>query len=192
MKPRYGEKARLLYTDTDSFVMEIQTDDLYADMLQDGHLYDTANYKTGPLAELATVNPNKDRQVGLMKDEMGGKVLHSFVGLKPKTYSCAGEGDVVIKKAKGNQYSVTQKELTHEDYWGVVNGGEDLYRNNVGFRSNKHTITTIVQRKKALSALDTKRWVLDDGISSHAYGHCRTRAAPLRDDDVDEIMAGLL
>ena len=191
MKPRYGDKARLLYTDTDSFVMEIQTDDLYADMARDGHLYDTSNYKSGPLAVLSQQNPEKTRAVGLMKDEMGGRVLHSFVGLKPKTYSVSGEGKVV-KKAKGNKTSVTEKELSHDDYWGVVNGGGDLYRNNVGFRSEKHIITTAVINKKALSALDTKRWVLDDGLSSYAYGHYKTRPAPLTDNDLDEILFGLI
>ena len=173
MKPRYGDKARMLYTDTDSFVMELETDDLYADMVRDGHLYDTSNYKSGPLAALSRQHPEKARAVGLMKDEMGGNVLHSFVGLKPKTYSCSGEGKVV-KKAKGNSSTVTAKELTHDDYWGVVNGGEDIYRINVGFRSEKHTITTAAINKKALSALDTKRWVLEDGVSSYAYGHYKT------------------
>ena len=143
-------------------------------MARDGHLYDTSNYKKGPLAVLSQQNPTKARQVGLMKDELGGKVLHSFVGLKPKTYSVSGEGEV-IKKAKGNKSSVTRKELTHEDYWGVVNGGGDLYRDNVGFRSQKHVITTAVINKKALSTLDTKRWVLEDGLSSYAYGHYKTR-----------------
>ena len=69
---------------------------------------------------------------------------------------------------------MTAKELTHDDYWGVVNGGEDIYRINVGFRSEKHTITTAAINKKALSALDTKRWVLEDGVSSYAYGHYKT------------------
>ena len=61
MKPRYGDKARLLYTDTDSFVMEIQTDDIYADMARDGHLFDTSNYKSGPLAVLSQQNPQKTK-----------------------------------------------------------------------------------------------------------------------------------
>ena len=74
----------------------------------------------------------------------------------------------------------------------MVNGGGDLYRNNVGFRSEKHIITTAVINKKALSALDTKRWVLDDGLSSYAYGHYKTRPTPLTDDDVDDILASLL
>jgi hypothetical protein len=191
MKPRYGDKARLLYTDTDSFVMEIETEDLYADMARDGHLYDTSNYKKGPLAVLSQQNPGKTRAPGLMKDELGGRIVHSFVGLKPKTYSISGEGKIV-KKAKGNKTCVTEKGLSHEDYWGVVDGGGDIYRDNVGFRSERHTITTAVINKKALSALDTKRWVLDDGISSYAYGHYRTRPAPLTDDDVDEIMAALV
>ena len=158
-------------------------------MTRDGHLFDTSNYKIGPLTVL-NQNPQKTKAVGLMKDELGGKIMYRFVGLKPKTYSVAGEGKVV-KKAKGNKESVTAKELTHEDYWGVVNGGGDIYRHNVGFRSDKHTITTAVINKKALSALDTKRWVLGDGLTSYPYGHYRTRPAPLSDADVSEIMAGL-
>ena len=126
-----------------------------------------------------------------MKDELGGKIMHSFVGLKPKTYSVSAEGKV-IKKAKGNKTSVTEKELTHDDYWGVVNGEGAIYRKNVGFRSEKHIITTAVINKKALSVLDTKRWVLEDGVSSYAYGHYNAKVSPLSNADFDTIMASLL
>jgi hypothetical protein len=177
MKPRYGDKVRVLYTDTDSFVLEVETDDLYADMARDGHLYDTSNYKAGPLKALADANPSKEKRLGLMKDEFGGRVIHSFVGLKPKMYSLKGDNEVV-KKAKGNQRCVVKKQISHDDYWGVVAGGKPLRHINVGFRTNKHVVTTCRVEKKSLSAFDAKRWITEDGVSSYAYGHWRTRAAP--------------
>jgi hypothetical protein len=174
MKPRYGSKVKVLYTDTDSFVLEFKTDDLYADMLRDAHLYDTSNYKSGPLKEHSLEHPEKTKKVGLMKDEYGGRVIHSFVGLKPKMYTLKGDGEVVTK-AKGVQRSVVKKELSHGDYWSIVNGGPTLSHTNVGFRTTKHVITTCRIQKTSLSALDTKRWVNDDGISSYPYGHYATR-----------------
>ena len=89
-------------------------------------------------------------------------------------YSLSGEGEVV-KKAKGCQQSVVKGQMSHKDYWGVVEGGPALQHTNIGFRTNKHVITTCRMDKKSLSAFDAKRWVLEDGISSYAYGHYRTR-----------------
>ena len=40
LKVKYGDKIKLIYTDTDSFVIEVETDDIYKDMSQDNHLYD--------------------------------------------------------------------------------------------------------------------------------------------------------
>jgi hypothetical protein len=45
IKPKYGDKARLLMTDTDSLVYEIETDDCYADTKHDVQArFDTSNY----------------------------------------------------------------------------------------------------------------------------------------------------
>ena len=41
---RYNDTLHLLYTDTDSLVLSMETDDLYADMKQDLDVYDTSNY----------------------------------------------------------------------------------------------------------------------------------------------------
>ena len=45
IKKIYGNRAKLLFTDTDSLCYEFQTDDLYQDMKKYIHLYDTSNYK---------------------------------------------------------------------------------------------------------------------------------------------------
>lgn len=169
--PRYGAgNVKTLYTDTDSFVFEFKTENLEADMLQAGHLYDTSNYKKGPLQELAKANPLKEKKLGLMKDEFGGRSIHRVVFLKSKVYVIEGENEVV-KKSKGTQRAVVKNLITADCYWGIVKGGKELRHTNVGFRTNNHIVTTCRVNKKSLSAFDDKRWILDDGISSYAYGH---------------------
>jgi hypothetical protein len=198
VKPTYGERASLLYTDTDSFIAEIQTADIYADMAANDTLYDFSNVKADDSAELhaiAQAHPEREKTVGLMKDEFGGRVVHSYVGLKPKCYSIKAAGDKVTQKSKGVQRYVTEKVLSHDDYWGVVNGGEALSHANTAIRSFNHINKTVRALKTSLSALDTKRWVLEDGISSRAYGHWRTRAEKepetecrLTDDELEAIL----
>ena len=80
LKPKYNEKVRLLYTDTDSLILEVQTEDLYADMGEPemADEYDTSNFSSEhPLHS----NHNK-KVVGKFKDELGGKLLKEFVGLR--------------------------------------------------------------------------------------------------------------
>ena len=110
-----------------------------------------------------------------MKDEFGGAIGLSYVGLAPKCYSVQ-TGDDVIKKCKGTSRSVVKKELSHKDYWDVLGGsepGKALKHFNTSLRSFGHVNTTLRQMKVSLSPIDTKRWILDDGVSSLAYGHWR-------------------
>ena len=86
--------------DTDSFVMSIKTNDFYKDIANDvDKKFDTSNYDCNrPLP----IGKNK-KVIGLMKDELGGKIITEFVTLRPKTYSYLtddGNGD---KKAKGTK-----------------------------------------------------------------------------------------
>ena len=110
LKARYGDKIRLLYTDTDSLIVKVDTEDIYADMSLNADLYDTSNYSPGhPLFS----NTNK-KIIGKFKDELGGKVLTEFIGIRPKMYSYVGEESG--KRAKGVKKSVLCKTITHEDY----------------------------------------------------------------------------
>ena len=84
VKPKYGEKVKLCYMDTDSFIVYIKTDDIYKDIAEDVETrFDTSNYELDrPLPK----GKNK-KVIGLMKDELGGKIMTKFVGLRAKTYS---------------------------------------------------------------------------------------------------------
>ena len=84
MKPKYGNDVKLCYMDTDNFVMNIKTNDFYRDIANDVESrFDTSNYEVNrPLL----TGKNK-KVIGLMKDELGGKIITEFVTLRPKTYS---------------------------------------------------------------------------------------------------------
>ena len=84
MKPEYGDYVNLCYTDTDSFIMNIKTEDFYKDVANDVEKrFDTSNYEVDrPLP----TGKNK-KVIGLMKDELGGRIITEFVALRPKTYS---------------------------------------------------------------------------------------------------------
>ena len=74
IKPKYDDKARLYYMDTDSFVMNIKTEDFYKDIASDVEKwFDTSNYDKKDNRPLP-IGKNK-KVIGLFKDELGGKVL---------------------------------------------------------------------------------------------------------------------
>ena len=100
MKQKYGDKAKLLFTDTDSLMYEIETSDFYKDISGDvENKFDTSNYPSNHPSDIPS-GFNK-KVLGMFKDEAGGKVIDEFVGLRAKLYSyrmLEGEED---KKCKG-------------------------------------------------------------------------------------------
>ena len=77
LKARYGENVRLLCTDTDSLIVKVDTEDIYADMSLNADLYVTSNYAPGhPLYS----DQNK-KVIGKFKDELGGKQMTEFIGI---------------------------------------------------------------------------------------------------------------
>ena len=165
LKARYGDKIRLLYTDTDSLIVKVDTEDIYADMSLNADLYDTSNYPADhPLFSTA----NK-KIIGKFKDELGGQLLTEFVGICPKMYSYVGEDSG--KRAKGVKKSVLKKTITHEDYKTCLFEKKVYTCDMPGLRSYHHVIKGETVHKVALAPLDTKRYILDDGISTLAFGH---------------------
>ena len=72
MKPKYGNKVKLCYMDTDSFIMNIKTNDFCEDIASDvENRFDTSNYE---LNRPLPMRKNK-KIIGLMKDELGGKII---------------------------------------------------------------------------------------------------------------------
>ena len=102
---KYGSRCELLYTDTDSLLLEIKTDDVYKDIKSNENLYDKSDYpKEHPLHS----NTNK-KVLGKMKDECAGAPIAECVCLRLKMYSILKEDEKNIKKAKGVKRSVVKK-----------------------------------------------------------------------------------
>ena len=83
LKPMYGEKVKLAYTDTDSFVIHIETQDLYEDLKQIEDYMDFSDYPT----DHPNYNTTNTQVLGKFKDEMNGNIITEFIGLKPKMYA---------------------------------------------------------------------------------------------------------
>ena len=107
MKPKYNDNVRLCYMDTDSFVMHIKTNDFYKDIASDvENRFDTSYYEVN---RLLPTGKNK-KVIGLMKDELGGKIITEFVTLRPKMYSFLTNDGKEDKKAKGTKKCIIKKD----------------------------------------------------------------------------------
>ena len=108
MKPKYGGNVKLCYMDTDSFIMHIKTEHFYKDIADDVEKrFEASNYEVNkPLP----TGKNK-KVIGLMKDEIGGKIMREFVALRPKTYSYLMFDGWSDKKAKGTKKCVINNDL---------------------------------------------------------------------------------
>ena len=82
IEPKYQQNAKLCYIDPDSLIIHIKTEDFYKDIEDDVEKrFDTSNYAVDrPLP--SGINKNV---IGLMKDELGGKIMTGFVSFRPKT-----------------------------------------------------------------------------------------------------------
>ena len=125
MKPKYNDNVRLCYMDTDSFVMHIKTNDFYKDIASDvENRFDTSNYEVNrPLS----TGKNK-KVIGLMKDELGGKIITEFVTLRPKTYSFLTDDGKEDKKAKGTKKCIIKKMIKFNDYKKCLLNGEIILK----------------------------------------------------------------
>ena len=113
MKPKYDDKVKLCYIDTDSFIISIKTKDFYKDIADDvDKRFDTSNYEVDrPLP----TGKNK-KVIGLMKDELGERIIREFVALRPKTYSYLTDDCKEDKKAKGTKKCVIKRMIKFDDY----------------------------------------------------------------------------
>ena len=171
VKPKYGEKAKLLFTDTDSLMYLIETEDFYEDISPDVHeWFDTSNYPPNHPSGIPT-GVNK-MVIGMFKDEVGGKIITEFVGLRAKNYAYLCDGKE-YKKCKGIKMNVTKKNISFKDYKDCLFKNTQLRRKMNVFRSRGHDVYSEEVCKVALSANDDKRVVLKDGVHTLAHGHYR-------------------
>ena len=172
IKPKYGSKANLLYTDADSLMYEIETEDFYKDISGDvKDRFDTSDYPHNHPSGIPTGCNNK--VLGVFKDEVGGKIIEKFVGLRAKLYSYKMLEGEENKKCKGVKKSVVKRSITHEDYEQCLFTGKEQLRGMNVIRSYKHEVYTERVNKVALSPDDDKRYILENLINTLAWGNYR-------------------
>ena len=174
IKPKYGDKAKLLFTDTDSLMYEIETEDFYKDISGDvKDRFDTSDYPENHPSGIPT-GINK-KVLGMMKDEAESKIIKEFVGLRSKLYSFVMDDGGETKKCKGIKRNVVESSIRHEHYKTCLTTGKELLRKQNILRSYEHEVYTEEVNKVALSALDDKRYILSDGKDTLAWGHYKIK-----------------
>ena len=175
IKEKYGDRAKMLMTDTDSLFFEIITDNIYKDIAEDVESkFDTSEFdKNHPaINEFGfKVGVNK-KVIGMFKDETGGKQIEEFLGLRSKLYSYKLH-EKEHKRCKGVKRSAVAKTITHENYKNCLRTKNEQHRTMNVIRSRGHELYTEQINKVALSANDDKRIILEDGMHTLAYGHWR-------------------
>ena len=120
IKEKYGRKAKLLFTDTDSLTYEIEAEDVYRDFWNDKDKFDNSDY---PENSQYFDKTNK-KVIGKFKDEAAGIPITEFVGLRSKMYSYIKDNQKVGKTAKGIKKNIIKNNIKHEDikkYYLVTN-----------------------------------------------------------------------
>ena len=174
IKSKYVDKAKLLFTDTDSLMYEIETEDFYKDIAGDvKDKFDTSDYPENHPSGIPT-GINK-KVLGMMKDEAAGKIIKEFVGLRSKLYSFVMDDGGETKKCKGIKKQVVESSIRHEHYKTCLTTGKELLRKQNILRSYNHEVYTEEVNKVALSALDDKRYILSNGMHTLAWGHYKIK-----------------
>ena len=168
MKPKYGDSVKLCYMDTDTFIMNIKTEDFYKDIANGVEKrFDTSNYEVDrPLP----TGKNK-KVIGLMKDELGGSIITDFVVLRPKTYSYLTDDFKEDKKAKGKKKCVIKRMIKFDDYKKCLLNGEVVLKSQQRFKSKGLDVYTENINKIVLRSNDDKRLIASDKITSYPYGY---------------------
>jgi len=163
LKPKYGDKIRLVYTDTDSFVIHTETEDIFNDLKELKDYMDFSDYSK----EHKNYDNSNKKKLGYFKDEVNGKIITEFIGLQPKMYAFQLDDGKEEKKAKGIPKKVVKKEINFMMYKNTLEDG-DCKRNYFSYnsiRSYEHIIFSITCNKSGLSNYDNKRYYFNNNES---------------------------
>ena len=109
--------------------------------------------------------------IGPVKDELGGKIMTEFVGLRAKMYAYRKIKKVEEKRCKGTKKCVVAEGLTFDDCKTCLFDGEIIYREQILFKNKKRKVYTLNEHQISLNREDGKRLVQTDGITTLGRGH---------------------
>ena len=172
IKPKYEDKARLCYMDTDSFVINNKIEDFYKEIASgDEKWFDTSNYDNDndndkrPLP----VGINK-KVIGKFKDELGVKIMTEFCALSAKAYAYKIDDDTEHKRAKGKIKCVIKIELMFESYRYSLFNDKIILRSQQRLRSDHHRVYAEEVNTISVSSKDDKGIQTFDKITTYPCG----------------------
>ena len=169
ISPKYGGKAKLCYTDADSFIIYIKTEDFFEDIFNDNEKwFDTSNYDKNDKRPLP-IGKNK-KVPGLFNNELGGKIIIEVVVIRRKTYGYIADDGIEHKKAKGTKKCIIKREIIFENSAGCLLKNKNIYRSQERFKSYNHDVYTEEVNKIALSTNDDKSLQAYDKIKTYPNG----------------------
>ena len=173
-RQHFGPKnLKLCFSDTDSFLFSVKCDNLIQKLKSIKHMFDFSKYEK----DHELYDNSRANHLFYFKDEMKGKTaITEFIGLRPKCYSMRVKNikkpdkSMEKKVCKGLKKSSIEKRLTFTDYKECLIKNTLVYKSFNHLKSKNHKISTSYQRKIALSALDSKRYILSCGKCTLALG----------------------
>ena len=167
-KPKYRERAKLCYTDTDGIITYIMSERFLSRHCwwcwkMVWYIYDENDKRPLPIGKTKKI-------YGFFKDELGRKTMKEFAALREKTYACLMDADNQKKKAKGTKKCVIKRKLLFKNYRDCLFNGEVVLKWQQRFKSDYHKVYTEEVIKIALSNDDDKRLQTFDGIEAYPYG----------------------
>lgn len=173
IKRKYGDKSKLLFTDTDSLCYYIRTEDVYEDMKTNADVYDFSDY---PKHHSNYSETNK-KIIGKFKDEANSKPIVEFCGLRAKMYCFLTDEEKTKAVAKGCKRNVIKK-FKMQNYKDCLFGNtkaqlqQQCTANFI--RQKNHQVHSVHITKTSLSGIDDKRAIRNDNINTYAHGHHMT------------------
>ena len=172
----------LIYMDTDSFIVEINSENPHLEL---ANYLDLSNlgktYPFQPDLEIPIEIKNKNKGVlGMFKDECAGDIISSVIALRSKMYTIKFCGETPdLKKAKGIARNTVKKYINFDDYEKILFADKtdpnviqyEMRHEMKTIRSIDHEVKLLSINKVSISAFDDKRYIQDDGISSLPFGH---------------------
>ena len=167
-KLKYQDNAKLCYIDTDSFIIYIKTEDFYEDIADDVEKwFDTSNYDDDvdrPLLKGMNKKVN-----GLVKDELGGKIMIKFVALRPKTYSYLTDDYKNVKKAKGTKKCLGKRILKFTYCKDCLFKNEIILKSQQRCKREAYNVYTEEINKIAQRSNDDKRLQIFEQIKTYPF-----------------------
>ena len=173
LKPKYGDKIKICYMDTDSFILHIQTEDFYKDISHDvNEWFDTSEISKKANRPI-TPRINK-KELGMMKFELGDDEMIECTNARAKLYAYLYQkrnNEIhESKRAKGTKKCITKKELTYQDFKDSVENGTIKRKIQYRFKSDHHNIFTEKIKKISIISNDDKRIQAFDKSIRYQYG----------------------